>query len=110
MTTTKTYAEANGAAPFDWNAFLSIGHTEEEWEAANVLSQEWVTCACGNQCDALPRNRHGEPLDPELFWAGNEFNSAIHERDMAEAQRILAKIEKRTGHLLAMLNSAPQPA
>lgn len=70
----KTYAETQGKKPFDWNAFLEKeSYTEDELYQAIDSAIDWVTCACGNQCDVIPRGYDGKPLDRRLKKLGREF-------------------------------------
>lgn len=105
---------------FDWFAFLdqdieliSRDHLEE----ANALADNWVTCACGQLCKALPRTAGNAPEDKELDDLGMQFAHAMSEvletqsntvRD--EAVEILKAIEARTTLLLQeMKSAAPSP-
>lgn len=97
-----TYAESQGKKPFDWNAFLAVPRTAGEWSAALFFAKDWVTCACGNQCDAIPRDRTlGYPIDHKLRDYGSCFTSAIRERDRQRAIYLLVQIEKRSAEILA---------
>ncbi len=114
----KTYSEANNEQPFDWRKALAPDCREmllEDQKAMAELAQAWVTCACGNQCDALPRDQDGAPTDPELEYLGGEFY--INVRDMhhlhadhelanlerQKALKTLNKIEARSGRLLKQM-------
>ena len=114
----KTYAESTGNDPFDWNAFLAKDEfTEAELIKALDLAGEWVTCACGNLCDAIPRLANGMPIDCELELLGcnfheailsmethhswDDFEAALKKRD--KARHILAMIEARSIELLKPL-------
>ena len=114
----KTFAETRGKPPFDWNAFLARDEFDEDsLNEANQLADRWITCACGNLCDALPRRDDGEPLDADLADLGWEFHSTIismdahHSEDNLEgtlkwrdtARGILALIEARGVVLLKPL-------
>ena len=114
----KTFAETRNVAQFDWNAFLAKNEfTETEIINALNLAGEWVTCACGNLCAALPRNPNGEPLDYELADLGNKFYEAICSMDCShsrcdvknmikwrdKARTILFMIEDRSAILLKPL-------
>ena len=87
----KTYAESNNKTPFDWNTFLKNAirrkseMPDEDHDNAIKLSGEWVTCACGNQCDILERDERGEPLDEELMELGSYFHDYICYKDWKEA-------------------------
>lgn len=114
----KTYAESTGNDPFDWNAFLAKDEfTKAELIKALDLAGEWVTCACGNLCNALPRHPNGAPLDRELELLGYEFSETIIATQAArswddfrsmikwrdKARRILSLIENRSLELLKPL-------
>ena len=127
--TQTTYAESEGERPFDWNAFLDMAeHNGEvdyvEMEEASALANSWVTCACGNQCAALPRDEDGTPEDDLLKLLGCEFNNQLQdmlilngsdgwkdrdrfEAHVKEARRILGKIEKRSAFLLSQMKGEP---
>lgn len=106
----KTYSEAQTGKTFDWNAFLNKEtYTTQELKNAYLLSEEWVTCACGNQCEVIPRDEIGKPLDEELANLGWRFTGFIHAMKMSHdtvnerfensrklAQATLLKIEKRS--------------
>lgn len=101
----KTYAESEGKEPFDWSEFLNKENiTEEEWTNAYLLSNEWVTCACGNQCDLIPRNDDGIPKDLELNLLGCFFHNHIASRRIDDAKQTLKAIEKRSAYLIDELN------
>lgn len=97
-----TYAESQHTASFDWNAFLSNPPVFEspEHHKASRLSSPWVTCACGNQCSIIPRNRVGAPLDPKLCDLGCEFAGFISAGLWAQAKKCLLKIEARADELI----------
>lgn len=96
----RTYAKSQGEADFDWRRFLDRKNkTDEEWWSAYGLARSWVTCACGNQCDALPRD-HGEPWDAKLAALGRLFACEIHACDAKRAKVTLGKIERRVAKLL----------
>lgn len=100
---TQTYAEAEGEKPFYWNKALanppeidSPRHEEMTNKAADL-----VTCACGNQCSALPRLIHGVPKDARLSDLGLDFSFEIEAANWPAARATLAKIEARSAELLA---------
>lgn len=100
---TLTYTEVKCEPPFDWNAFLAQDPatiTEKDWSYADDLAADWVSCACGNQCSVIPRDRFGEPIDQRLAQLGVMFSSDIEYRAMADARQTLHQIEKRTAFLL----------
>ena len=59
-----------------------------------------MTCACGNQCEVIPR-RIGEPVDVELRILGYQFSEHIHAREYSKAIRTLSDIEKRSAFLIS---------
>jgi|SRR5690606_7368950 len=53
---------------------------EEFLEKDNIYidaANNWVTCACGNLCDVIPRLDDGEPIDDELSDLGVTFANLI---------------------------------
>jgi hypothetical protein len=110
-----TYAEQAGHPPFDWNAFLDralagdVKPSGAEHEFASGLAQSWVTCACGNQCIAIPRSAlTGMPNDDELQILGSDFFDDIRRGHWRSAKSILAAIEARSAALIAALTE-PKP-
>lgn len=99
-----TYSEHRKKKSFDWNAFLDKaikeGLTDKEHDKACKLSASWVTCACGNQCEIIPRERNGEPLDGELYSFGLTFNEEIEDYRYRDAKKTLSMIEKRSAKLI----------
>lgn len=110
-----TYAEKEHRPVFDWNTFLNKGeYTIEELHHAKILSNNWITCACGNQCDIIPRRSDGCPKDWELAMLGYRFNTTIeqlyddyHYSDYSSiaywldnAKNTLYAIEKRSVQLI----------
>lgn len=95
---------------FDWFAFLNQDMklvSEDHLEEANALADNWVTCACGQLCEALPRGSGNCPEDEKLYELGMDFAHTMSEvlhgqsniaRD--EAVEILKAIEARTTLLL----------
>lgn len=105
----KKYSEASGEVPFDWYSFLERAYiTEPEWENAEELSKSWVTCACGNLCQEIPRYEHssqkGMPIDDELRYLGNKFHRCILHRYIDDAKSMLQRIEVRSSEILKELN------
>jgi len=99
----KTYSEAKGRGTFDWLAALTAKHiSNEEWEALAELSQNWVTCACGNQCDTIPRSSSGVPKDLPLVTlsGGDGFHGAIKRQNRTLALHYLELIEDRVSLIL----------
>ncbi|WP_216726153.1 hypothetical protein [Hymenobacter siberiensis] len=101
-----SYLQAKGITPYDWNAFLTAEHrTEEQWNIAKTLSRDWVSCACGSQCNVLPRRHYnGEPKDEMLSELGLNFMDSIDDGDIIAARQTLADIEERTAFLLTCPN------
>lgn len=105
---------------FNWFLFLEQPVDDISLKAlteAEKLASNWVTCACGQLCKALPRgttNSIDEPKDPELSKLGYKFYDAIEAAKYCKktgssgslrlrldnAKEILIQIEKRTTQLL----------
>jgi hypothetical protein len=102
----KKYTETQGQESFDWNKFLENPPekgSEEHLDACD-LAEAWVTCACGNLCDIIPRSPLGGcPLDDKLEFLGIGFNNSIQDAEYDDAKEILAKIEKRSEEIIAEL-------
>jgi len=110
----KSYAELRGVA-FDWNAALDALIKDPDSITPNYmtklrrLAQEWPTCACGNQCDVIPREkRDGAPKDGELLELGQAFYHHIREANWLEAKDVLWHIEKRSEELITEINRNEQ--
>ena len=97
----KTYVETEGKEIFDWNAFLDKEIiTEDEWFDAWELAGNWTTCACGNQCDIIPRDTNGSPKDIILYRLGGEFHCSISSENISKSKDILKLIEERSAFLI----------
>lgn len=96
-------------AKFDWFRELTKAclksPTEKEHENMSNLSASWVTCACGNICDALPRNEKNVPEDSILKNLGCNFSDHIVDGEWLEAFKVLNLIESRVAILLINQNS-----
>jgi len=101
----KTYAEANKKKPFDWNKFLSKKKiSEKQWHDAYRLSTSWVTCACGNQCDIIPRMVDGHPKDKKLAFLGYTFAVHISTGNVQESKEVLEAIEIQSAEIINKIN------
>jgi hypothetical protein len=69
-------------------------------QRACTLSQNWVTCACGNQCSEIPRKSTGVPEDISLSMLGVQFNNHILNEHFESAKITLANIELRSQQVL----------
>jgi len=102
----KTYTERNYELPFDWNNALS--NPPEKSTPYHIhlhtLASDWVTCACGNQCNSLERHQSGEPTDPTLARLGMVFTKTIKLASWKRAKDVLKLIEERSIHLLKTKN------
>lgn len=105
-----TYASTNGKKDFDWNAYLDACILLEVPATHDMVikSQSWVTCACGNQCAALPRV-DGKPKDRKLAKLGMDFMRYMQLSEMkpteahshlVNAKNTLHEIELRAELLL----------
>jgi hypothetical protein len=98
----KTYAELKGKESFDWNKFLENPpkyFSNEHFDACD-LAEAWVTCACGNLCDIIPRNQIGSPVDEELQRLGIMFHLDIDDGQWQNAKTTLWLIEKRSAEII----------
>lgn len=114
----------NDIPAINWNTVIDRmeagdydGDDYDEWdERAN----DWVTCACGNQCEAIPRGYTGAPKDAELFRLGGQFPvtlEVLHEAvevgqgkaslkvSADVARQCLADIERRSSEILAEMEA-----
>lgn len=94
----KTYSETQGQEPFDWNKALNA--RKKDWHYLEIIAGLWVTCACGNQCDAIPRDNDGCPEDNILRYLGVCFMNAIERHKTQISKEILEKIEYRSSELI----------
>ena len=109
----KTYAESRNNKPFDWNKTLLdlierdknnyLYKRKKEFELQQ-LAESWVTCACGNQCDVIPRDAFAAPLDNTLNGLGVKFSSCINCSNWEDALDILELIEIRSSQLIKKIN------
>lgn len=101
----KTYAEKEGQQPFNWYEALSKENiTLKEWTHMGILSMYWVTCACGNQCDVIPRGDGGSPMDTRLRILGVDFEKQVRMRNKNKALETLYQIEQRSAELIQEIN------
>lgn len=103
-----TFAEHCAGAPFDWNVALAQKNiSATKWEILDELACKWITCAVGNQCNVIPRNKWGCPLDNTLCELGEKFSLAIGQHRKIKAKNILLKIEQRSAELISQLSLNP---
>jgi hypothetical protein len=130
----QTYAETKGEQPINWWVRLeelrkikekldskdldddldymmmgikpdSLSKREMEiYTESNKQAASWTTCACGNQCSIIPRNRvgafSGAPKDDILRGLGTDFYSDVRSLDIDKALSTLEKIEQRSDELI----------
>ena len=76
-----------------------------------MAAESWVTCACGNLCDEIPRGCRNVPFDLDLSDAAIDFSTAIrnlctaktvHEREIyaISARYHLFRIDQRAAEVL----------
>ena len=100
---------------YDWPQIIddleADAYTEYGKRDVRKAAGSWVTCACGNLCDEIPRGWLGMPLDDHLSYAGADFTNAIlslckaktvHEREIYAigARYHLFRIDRRAAELL----------
>lgn len=102
----KKYSEVKNKIPFDWHKFLKNVKKRKtplsfkEKDEVEKLSMGWTTCACGNQCSILERDRNGEPKDSRLADLGCAFYANIVDCNWSKAQDTLRNIELRSATLI----------
>jgi len=101
----KTFSESRGHKPFNWYEALNAEHID--WDNLSLKASSWITCACGNQCDVIPRDAFGMPHDITLQKLGglNGFYGSILYRDKEGALNTLVLIEKRSAYLIQQINN-----
>lgn len=99
------------AKPFNWLTFLQAAMqnepSAEQGRLAWAASLNWPTCACGELCRDLPRNRLGEPLDTKLRELGCEFMFHVSACEWGNALTAFREIEARTALLSKMAEATP---
>lgn len=73
-----------------------------------VLARSWVTCACGEQDQRIPRLKDtggvtDEPVDDRLSVLGTYFFNYVTDNDIDRADKTLALIEARAAEVLREL-------
>lgn len=106
----KTQPDFKVSKPDAFNWFEEIQKlpvmTLDEHVKALRRAESWTTCACGNLCDAIPRDQETKkPLDKDLAGLGMNFIDAISYRDVEWAYDTLTAIERRAAEILAELES-----
>ena len=102
---------------FNWFTALESLKPNDSIEYRIALSNKasvWVTCACGQLCQALPRYDGGAPKDQMLFSLGHTFYCYISQltkqtdfqKHLTAAQDILHKIESRVAEILSQTTCA----
>jgi len=94
-----TYTEITGVKPFNWFVALSAKRVSN-WYILKVKSKSWTTCACGNQCNIIPRTHGGMPVDYELKSLGYLFHNVVTKKNKKKALEILEQIEIRSAYLI----------
>ena len=103
----KSYSEKKGKTAFDWNSFLQNPPEKgsEDHSNSSNLSGSWVTCACGNLCDIIPRSILGRPEDFLLEKLGFIFHEYVNAADFINAKNTLYLIEKRSEEIIFELTN-----
>lgn len=104
----KTYSETQGKAPINWWDRIERLDTAQDEEIRVWIgdASSWITCACGNQCDIIPR-KNGEPVDGYLMNLGMEFYLRIARKEKPIATTVLKQIEQRSTQLINEINNKP---
>lgn len=103
----QTYMQSVKGKSFNWYKVLKIAKGLKKTGLDILMlpyltnkSSSWVTCACGNMCDIIPRNNIGCPFDKELTQLGGKFHGEVSDRDYTEALNTLDQIEERSEVLI----------
>ena len=117
----KTYSESQKIDNIDWNQVLTgLEYGDDDFvdnlDHYEKASNDWVTCAVGNQCDVIPRSEVGAPEDKILSDLGQTFatrfatlayniqNNSGHHRLISEGvgdcYSTLSAIEERSTTLI----------
>lgn len=97
----KKYVETKGETAFNWFESLSKENiSEEEWNNMIDLSSSFITCACGNLCEIIPRKDNDEPEDDILAILGQSFYDTIQTKNVMDALQVLSFIEIRAAYLI----------
>lgn len=95
--------------PTEWNWYEALAEKPAAGsmlhQVMRVLSNCWITCACGQQCRALPRSTSGAPKDSLLLALGHRFVVDVRKADWDTAADTLGQIEARTAQLLAEMTA-----
>lgn len=120
MNKDEKYSTFKGFEEFNWNEFLNKKkYTITELELAYEEAEGWATCAVGNQCKIIPRDKHGAPLDPRLKQLGVHFMELIEQMEFSrlendltlldsyrlKAKNCLEQIEKRSIQVINEINN-----
>lgn len=93
----KTYTQALRHRAFNWRKALKA---HKYPSLLRLKAGDWVTCACGNQCDAIPRDSTGKPIDRTLMELGYRFYQEVGWEHWALALFTLDLIEERSKRIL----------
>lgn len=93
------YLPVGVEAEIDW--YKELDKKKPEWNKLGSLALDWVSCACGNMCDIIPRDSSGKPYDDRLAYLGSKFYGVVILKSKVEALHILDLIEKRSAELIA---------
>lgn len=122
MNTNKIYCQERIEKIIDWwDRIEQIPYVDiktlENWVNE---SNSWVTCACGNQCAIIPRDKMGEPEDYVLFDLGMKFNDLMEgvlniiddpaalDDNINYLKYTLENIEKRSAYLIEKIKAEKQ--
>ena len=85
---------------FNWYEVIAKTLVKEPTELQHnrliTKASEWPTCACGQLCKALPRNKDKMPDSMGLRFLGGDFYHAVHRKEWDIAKRIMDRIEEET--------------
>jgi len=104
-TQAKDELESAGFDDSFWGTIIIQAEHEGSFsEEARRQSEDWTTCACGQQDPRLHDEDGGTPLDRDLVKLGLNFEEAVADDDFLQAALTLIAIERTAIELLAGLD------
>jgi len=76
-------------------------HFEDQKQLTDKAGS-WPTCACGQLCTKLGRNRDKSPIDQQLNLLGVQFAGFVQDQKWELALRCFNKIEERVANILGI--------
>jgi hypothetical protein len=85
----------------NWHERIEAARSHGVFTSADAKRAEcFVTCACGDQDQRIPRDGKGTPVDPSLRNLGYRFYHYVLRDDIDKAEICLGDIEARAAEIL----------